>query len=127
MKTSLSQRASFKLGLPKRTWDLLVIYLEKFVKYGWVEVVCVKETPDSLVWWMKNGIGFYRLEVGCRSDVVELCEVYFSARWAQMVQVSLEKGPGGRRKTYMRMLRRMMWSRKKGRSGKELIKWQGYR
>jgi len=107
--TSLASRASFKLGIPKRTWSLVTHYLRLFVRYGWVRIFYLEEKDGQLVYWLRNAKCYFTLRIGLGSDVVELTQIYFSMRWERNVSDRLVIGPGGRRRTYIKMLRKLMW------------------
>ena len=109
--TTLSDKVSFKLGISKKTFRLLTHYLRLFEKWGEAKLVCLREKEDELVYWLKNGLCYYTVTVSCWTEIVKLSEIYYSVESGKYMSRELVKGPGPRRGTHLRMLRKMVAER----------------
>jgi hypothetical protein len=113
----LTNLASFKLRIDKKTFELLTHYLELYKRHGCSRIVHLREKDGEFVYWLRNSVCFYTVRVNFRNNTVELRKVYFSLDLEKDVSRRQAIGAADKRATYLLMLQRMVSSaqrRKKG-------------
>jgi hypothetical protein len=108
--TRLSDIVSFNLGIPKRTFRLLTHYLRFYQRWGSARLVFVRETDETLEYWLRNATCYYTVGMKVRENTVELRKVYFSFDLRRDVSVQQVIGPADRRASYLEMLEVMIRS-----------------
>jgi hypothetical protein len=98
------------LGIDRKAWELLVDYLGYIRKHGKLKMVCLRECGDSWEWWFRNEKRIWfvlQLWFGVNS-YMEISEVYWYTKQEKNVMELLEKGPAIRRRTFLRILERLL-------------------
>jgi hypothetical protein len=108
--STLEDKASFTLGISKRTFRLLIRYLRLYEKWGAARIVFLREINGELVYWLKNSTCYYTVGINFHKNTVELRKVYFSFDLKKDVSVREVIGPADRRRTHLEMLETMVKS-----------------
>jgi hypothetical protein len=60
------------------------------------------------VCWLKSGLCYYTLTIACHTETVELSEIYYSVEPGGYTSRQLVAGPGDRRRSWLRMLKKLL-------------------
>jgi len=78
---TLTDKVSFKLGISKEAFRLLIYYLDLFRRHGLARLVSLRETEDGqFIYWLRNSVCAFTVRSNFSANIVELRKVFFSPR-----------------------------------------------